>query len=168
MYFERYFLQLDDHTILQALHHPLNLVQMDPAAFIIAQTDHSIAFQCREKGQTQTANQFQVLGGGIPTIKQDAFRLDFLGKDSVDDHFSEMIVLDLAILIWRINAVVNGWNSFWPPALCTKLTTPMPRTKPCSAQIFDILLLGYHDLMVSSRHSKRKSCLERDQPYVSI
>src|SRR5258706_13273386 len=84
---------------------------MHPTAFF-AQTHHAVAFQCREKDQPQTMNQFQVLGGSIPTIKQDAFRLDFLGKDSIDHHFRKVLVLGLAVLIWRINAIVNWIEIF--------------------------------------------------------
>ena len=51
-------------------------------------------------------NQLQVLGGGIPTIEQDTFCLDSLGIHSIDDHFREVLVLGLAILVRRINTII--------------------------------------------------------------
>lgn len=57
-------------------------------------------------------DQFQVLGGSISTIKQNAFSLNVPDKHSIDNHFGEVIVLGFSVVVRRINTVVNRIEVF--------------------------------------------------------
>jgi hypothetical protein len=120
---------------------PLNFVQMYPTTFF-AQTDHPITFQCCEKDQTQTVNQFQVLGRSIPTVEQDALGLGFLGKNRIDDHFGKMIVFAFAILVWRINAVIHWIGIF----LCTRTVHQIDHAYPSHQTVFCAAVLQFRQL----------------------
>jgi len=53
-------------------------------------------------------DQFEQLCRGIPAIEEDGFGLDPFGTYGMQEHLTGMLEFGLAILVWSIDAVIDG------------------------------------------------------------
>jgi len=79
---------------------------MDVTLFL-AEAHQPILFQCGEKDQVEPLNQLQVVGRGVPGIKEHGLGLDPFVGHGAEQHFTKMLVLGFAIRLGSINAKVN-------------------------------------------------------------
>jgi hypothetical protein len=79
---------------------------MNVACFF-AQTHHPVAFQSCEKSQTEAIHQFPIVCRSILSIEKNALCLNTFVRDGIPEHVSKVIILCFAILIRRINAIID-------------------------------------------------------------
>ena len=91
-HFERHFIELDSDALLELLADPIDRIKMD-VALCCSHTDQAVCFASGTEGQSQTANQLQVLPRAIPTVKQLCFALNLLVANRVLQHRLKMVAL---------------------------------------------------------------------------
>ncbi len=77
-------------------------------ALFLAQGDQTVALERAHKVQVEALNEFQIVAGGIPTIKEDRLGLELLVMLSAQQHFAKMVVLGFAIPAGVIDAIIHG------------------------------------------------------------